>query len=213
MYFQDATKVRTNINGLYTGAPVSDSLLPSDINSTNPSINYDRTQFGVTNYSPFANAQFDISENFQIDLALRYETEKRDVNTTTPAGPNTVTGEPTYNQCVLRTGRAPEDCTDKATFHQSQPKVTLSYRFPDGVGTVYGTYGQGFKSGGFNTIGARDLLIAAAIVTGGDPSLVFVNDSYEKETTDAFELGIKTRWMDGRLAINAAVFYTDVSDA
>jgi iron complex outermembrane recepter protein len=214
IYYQDGTKIRTNINGLYQGTPVNmDLLVPSDINSPNPSVNYDRTKFGVKNYSPFANIQYDITENLQLDLAIRYETEERNVRTVTPDGPNTVTGDPTYNQCVLRTGRAAADCRNKTTFHQAQPKVTLSYRFPDDIGTVYGTYGKGFKSGGFNTIGVRDLLIAGAVGAGGDPSLIFTQDTYDKETTDAFEIGVKTRWMDGRLALNAAVFYTEVSDA
>lgn len=213
IYFQDARKLRTNINGLYTGGSISDSLVPLDINSTNPTVGYDKTRFGVLNYSPFANIQYDITDNLQLDLAIRYETEERDVRTLTDNTPDTVNPGATYNQCVLRTGRAPADCSDKTTFHQFQPKVTLSYNLPDERGTVYGTYGKGFKSGGFNTIGSREVLLAASAATGGDPSLIFTQDSYDKETTDAFEIGIKTRWMDGKLAINAAIFYTEVSDA
>lgn len=213
VYFQDAKKVRTNINGLYTGGGISPSLLPSPAGSTNPSLNFDRSKFGVTNYSPFGNIQFDITDSLTLDVAARYETEERDVETQTPAGANTVTGEPTFNQCVLRTGRAPQDCNDSETFHQFQPKVTLSYSFPDDNGNIYATYGRGFKSGGFNTIGVRDLLIAGAIAAGGDPNLIFVTDAYNKETTDAYEIGFKSRFLDGRLAINGAVFRTDVKDA
>lgn len=213
VYFQDARKVRTNINGLFTGGGISPSLLPSPAGSTNPSVNYDKTKFGVTNYSPFGNIQYDITDDLHINIAARYETEERDVETRTPDGVNTVTGEPTYNQCVLRTGRAAADCNDETTFHQFQPKVTLSYTFPDDTGNIYASWGKGFKSGGFNTIGVRDLLIAGAIAAGGDPSLIFVTDSYDKETTDAYEIGFKSRFMDGRLSINGAVFRTDVTDA
>ncbi|MFL2770643.1 MAG: TonB-dependent receptor [Rhodospirillaceae bacterium] len=213
IYFQEARKVRTNINGLYTGGGISPALVPSPLGSTNPSVNYDKTKFGVTNYSPFGNIQFDITDDLQLDIAARYETEERDVETRTPGGVNTVTGEPTFNQCVLRTGRAAADCNDSTTFHQFQPKVTLSYSFPDDNGNVYATWGKGFKSGGFNTIGVRDLLIAGALAAGGDPSLIFTQDSYDKETTNAYEIGFKSRFMDGRLAINGAIFRTDVTDA
>lgn len=213
VYFQKARKIRTNINGLFTGGGISPSLLPSPAGSTNPSLNYDKTKFGVTNYSPFGNIQFDITDDLQLDIAARYETEERDVETRTAPGANTVTGEPTFNQCVLRTGRAPADCNDETTFHQFQPKVTLSYTFPNDTGNVYATYGKGFKSGGFNTIGVRDLLIDGAIAAGGDPSLIFVQDSYDKETTDAYEIGFKSRFLDGRFALNGAIFRTDVKDA
>lgn len=213
VYFQKARKIRTNINGLFTGGGVSPSLLPSPIGSNNPSVNYDKTKFGVTNYSPFGNIQFDITEDLQLDVAARYETEERDVETRTAPGPNTVMGDATYNQCVLRTGRAAADCNDETTFHQFQPKVTLSYSLPNETGSVYATWGKGFKSGGFNTIGVRDLLIDGAIAAGGDPSLIFTQDSYDKETTNAYEIGFKGRFMEGRLAVNGAVFRTDVKDA
>ncbi|MDG2243304.1 MAG: TonB-dependent receptor [Rhodospirillaceae bacterium] len=212
-YFQKARKIRTNINGLYTGGGISPSLLPSPIGSANPSVNYDKTKFGVTNYSPFGNIQFDITDDLQLDVAARYETEERDVETRTAPGPNTITGDATYNQCVLRTGRAASNCFDETTFHQFQPKVTLSYSLPDDTGSVYATWGKGFKSGGFNTIGVRALLIDGAIAAGGDPSLIFTQDSYDKETTNAYEIGFKARLMDGRLALNGAVFRTDVTDA
>ena len=81
------------------------------------------------------------------------------------------------------------------------------------MGNVYATYGKGFKSGGFNTIGVRDILVEAAIATGGDPSLIFTEDSYDKETTDAYEIGTKLNMLDGRLRMNAAVFWTDVENA
>ncbi len=214
MYVQDARKRRTNLNGLYTGGGISSSLDPVvDPAAANPTIGYDRTKFGVLNYSPFANIQYDITEDLQLDVAIRYETEERDVETLTPDIPNVPGGAATYNQCVANTGRTAADCTDKATFHQFQPKITLSYSLPDDIGTLYGTYGKGFKSGGFNAIGTRDILVNSAIGVGADPSLIFTQDSYDKETTDAFEIGVKTRWMDGRLAINGAVFYTEVSDA
>ena len=212
-YFQDGDTRRVNINGLFTGADISPILGINGPDSTNPTTGFDISEFGVTNYSPFGNIQFDITDNLRLDVAARYEIEERDARTLTPDIPNPVTGAATYNNCVLATGRSASDCFEDATFEQFQPKVTLSYSLPDALGTAYASYGKGFKSGGFNLIGSRQVLINGAIGVGADPSLIFVEDAYNKETTDAFEIGLKLRMLDGRLALNAAGFYTDVKDA
>lgn len=212
-YFQDGNLRRININGLYTGGGISPSFLPSGPGTTNPTVGYDDSRFGVKNYSPFGNVQVDITEQVHLNLAARYEIEERSVRTATPPGPNLVANAPTYNLCVLRTGRAPSACRDENKFKQFQPKANLSFDLPDELGTLYASYGKGFKSGGFNLIGSRQVLLDAARAAGGNLALIFVQDSYDKETTDAYEVGFKLRFADGRAALNGAVFRTDVNDA
>src|SRR3546814_9943589 len=73
---------------------------------------------------------------------------------------NPVTGA-NYNLCIALTGRPYEDCRDRRTFKQFEPKVSLTYELSSEA-TVYASYGKGFKSGGFNPIGSREALIAAA---------------------------------------------------
>ena len=212
-YFQKATKKNLRIGGLYTGGQLSQSILASPIGSTNPSIAVNSDKFGVENYSPFGNVQLAVSDTIDISVALRYETEKRDVETTTPAGPDTVNGLPTYNQCVLNTGRNPAECKDDITFKQLQPKITASFKFPNDKGSVYVSYGQGFKAGGYNSIGIRQFVVSTAIAVGADPNTVFLQDSYNKETSNAYEIGFKSRLMDDRISLNGAIFKTDVKDA
>ncbi len=212
-YFQKATKKNLRIGGLYTGGGLSESILPSPIGSINPSIAVNSDKFGVENYSPFGNVQYDVSDSIDISLAVRYETEKRDVLTTTPPGPDTVNGLPTYNQCVLNTGRNPADCKDDITFKQLQPKVTASFKFPNEKGSFYISYGKGFKSGGYNSIGIRQFVVNTAIAVGADPNAVFLQDSYDKETSNAFEIGFKSRLFDDKLDFNGAVFKTEVKNA
>ena len=212
-YFQEGTLRRVNLNGINTGGGIVNSLFPSGPGSTNPTLNYDRSRFGVTNFSPFGNVQVDITDDLQLTLAGRYEIERRNVRTLTEDIPNLVAGLPTYNQCVINTGRAASDCNDAQTFKQFQPKVTLAYTLPDELGSVYASWGQGFKSGGFNLIGSRDILVAAAEGIGADASSVFVTDAFAKETTNAYELGFKLRFWDQRVSFNGAIFRTDVDDA
>jgi iron complex outermembrane receptor protein len=212
-YFQDGNLTRINLNGLYTGGGISPSFLPSGPGTTNPTIGYDDSRFGVKNYSPFGNVQVDITDSLHLNVAARYEIEERTVRTATPAGANVPGGAPTYNLCVLRTGRAAAACRDEDKFKQFQPKANLSYDLPDELGTIYASYGKGFKSGGFNLIGSRQVLLDAARAAGGNLALIFVQDSYDKETTDAYEAGFKLRFADGRAGLNGAVFQTDISDA
>jgi iron complex outermembrane receptor protein len=179
------------------------------IDSVNPTVGYDNNKYNYENYAPFANVQIKPTENFEIRLAGRYDIEKRKVETITPDIPNAITGASSYNFCVLSLGVSADQCHDKATFKQFQPKATATYKFP-GVGSVYASWGKSFKSGGFNPIGTRAQLLS---VPGTDPSTVLLQDSYKKEVGTTYEVGFKTRLLDNKLSLNGAVFQTDVKNA
>jgi iron complex outermembrane receptor protein len=83
--------------------------------------------------------------------------------------------------------------------------------------TVYASYGIGFRSGGFNSVGTDDLLSFWFNSGFGGPgeavdAQLQVRDEYDKEVSEALEVGIKTEWLDRRLRVNASVFRTDVED-
>lgn len=94
-------------------------------------------------------------------------------------------------QTDVLTGRA-----DAATFSDVQPKVSLAWKAtPDLM--LYATYAEGYKSGAFNPPpgpGATFPLVVA------------------QEGTDGYELGWKSQWLDGRMQVNGAVYYTDYQD-
>ncbi len=80
-------------------------------------------------------------------------------------------------------------------------RVALDYQATSDV-LIYGSAARGFKSGGFN---------------GGFLSLDPVESAiqlqpYSPEFLTAYELGIKSEWLDGALRVNASVFYNDFSD-
>ena len=213
------------IAGTNIGAPVAPverqiigggTILPTlgidGPDTNNPTLNYDANRYEARNYAPFGNIQYDITDEIELQAALRYDIEERSVQTLTPniANPffGIAPGAPaaTYNLCVASTGRAPDECRGSRTFRQLQPKVTLTYKFPSGNGSVFVGYGRSFKSGGFNPIGTR------AVLVQGLPN-VLVQDSYDKEVSDSFELGFKATLLNRRIAINGAAFYTEVSNA
>ena len=117
-----------------------------------------------------------------------------------------------YNICVQQLGIPAADCTLSRTFKQFQPKVNASYDITDN-GLIYASWGKGFKSGGFNAIGSRQTLIAAALAGGADPTKIYVSDQFGKEVAETYEAGAKVRLFDRRLSINAAIFRTTVKNA
>lgn len=211
------------IAGTNIGAPVAPvertiiggGVIKRDIgiagpDSNNPTLNFDDNRYEFRNIAPFANVQIDITDEIELQLAGRYDVERRRIRTLTPniANPffGLAPGAPasTYNLCVANTGRAPEACREERTFRQFQPKATLTYKFGDG--SMYGAWGKGFKSGGFNPIGTRDVLLV------GLPDIL-VQDSYDKEVSESFEIGFKSQLLNGALNVNGAAFVTNVSNA
>ena len=74
--------------------------------------------------------------------------------------------------------------------------VKLGYDFGDV--NAYGSFTHGYKAGGFN-------LDSTAAVGGADPR-------FDSEEVDAYELGLKGRFLDGDLTTNIAIFYQEFSD-
>ena len=86
---------------------------------------------------------------------------------------------------------------DRLTSENLSGKLGLEWRPRDEM-MIYASLSTGFRSGNFNS----DLLF-------GDLSAM---TSVDPEEVTAFELGSKSTLMDGRLQLNAALFYQDVSD-
>jgi iron complex outermembrane receptor protein len=116
-------------------------------------------------------------------------------------------------------GANPNGVPDRsASFSQFQPKVTWSWNAAEDV-NVYASWGVGFRSGGFNSIGSEALIDfwynnnadgtnPGALVDGK----LLVKDEYDKEVSTSFELGSKMEFMDNRVRVNAAIFSTEVED-
>jgi iron complex outermembrane receptor protein len=115
------------------------------------------------------------------------------------------------------------------SYSEFQPKVSFTWKATDDL-TAYANWGVGFKSGGFNNTGSaatvdlfincftgRGLSNATANCPGGRPGAgtlrtVIVRDNYDKETSQATEIGFKGKMADGRLSYEAALFSTKVDD-
>jgi iron complex outermembrane receptor protein len=195
------------------------ALLPTigidGLNTVNPTNSYDVTKFDARNYAPFGNVQWSITDAVELGVAARYDVEKREVETRTPNVQNPFGGG-SFNRCLALFGNNPSACKKDEEFKQLQPKVNLNWRLRE-YASVYASWGRSFKSGGFNQIGSRETVIQALIAAGSTrqqaEALTFLQDTYEKEVADAYEIGFKSEWLDRRLSVNGAIFKTDVENA
>ena len=154
-----------------------------------------------TAYAVFGQMNYDLSDAFELSFALRYDRDERQL---------TVAAEDIYLP-VFDFPSAREGEVRKTNYDSWQPKATIRWQPNDDL-TLYGVYAQGFRSGGFNLSGVSAGI--EALSDAGVPGLPNgVNDSWDQEDTKGIELGLKTNFLDGRLRLDAAVFYTDIDNA
>jgi iron complex outermembrane receptor protein len=172
--------------------------------STNPTSQLFADKFKTDVYAAFGSVDYEATDAFDIGLALRYDIEKRQVRNLVPLATDPFTGGP------INPGQAFGPIQpQRETFKQLEPKVTLRYEIAPDT-RIYGNWGVGFKSGGFNNQGS------AAIVNANFNQFlnlnppVIINDRYRKERSSAFEGGIKGRF--GPVTYSLAGYYTRVRD-
>ena len=186
--------------------PINPAVFPAPANLANPHDEVNPHMWGYSNdtrrYELDAKAIFgelywDVNQDLRLTFGARYsdETKKskqRTIYVTFADLPpldsvNNAYGFPEYDQ-------------DEFTW-----KFNATYNMGDDT-LVYGTLSSSFKSGGVNPISVDDDLADPA--AGGDPA----NLGFAPEFVDAFELGLKTTFMDGAAQFNGAFFYYDYKD-
>ena len=212
-----------------SGGPVTRGLV--QLSGPNQTVALAHDDFDTTVYAIFGSADYAFTDSLEGSVALRYDVEERSVSNLVPMEArqsfidldfNPATADPLnagLSPLLNPNGVIPDQ---EETFRELQPKVSLTWNANDDT-TVYGSWGVGFKAGGFNNSGSgatvdifNNGLISAvsgtnfAEVVGS--ALPVITDDFRKETSSAFELGFKNTALDGRLKLSAAAYYTDVTD-
>ncbi len=133
-----------------------------------------------------ARRPYEITPQWEFDAAIRYDQDNRRNTTETPAE-------------FLPTTTAYSGEIRKATFSATQPKGTLRYK-PNEDWTFYGGWSRGFRSGGFNQTGVGEV--------ARENGVLGVNDEFQAEVADTYEVGVKGQFFDRRLTVDADVFHT-----
>ncbi len=184
-----------------------------------------QSDFDTEVIAGFGSIAYDITPDIEFSFALRWDEEDRSLSNGVPP-PNVATtqyvdfllpadgipgGSPLNPVFGFQAGQLVNSTPDRnKAFSQWQPKVSLTWDVTD-QHTLFASWGIGFKSGGFNAAGSAEIVDVFINQAIGTPVLN-VDEIFRKEVTSAFEIGFKSRFADGRVAVEGAVFYTDVDD-
>ena len=154
-----------------------------------------RTASDNSSTAVFSQASYDFTDQWSLTAGLRWSQDEKDFAASHWGSP--LNGEPFQGPW-----QNPGDATTNRgqasdTFGAVTKMATLNYRPADDV-LLYATYSEGYKSGGWN--GENALSIAD------------VQAGFSEEFADNHELGIKSRWLDNRLQLNAATFLAIYDD-
>ena len=156
-------------------------------------------------WAAFAEARWQLSEQWSMLVGGRYTVEKKDVNmcliyTGSCFGRET---PPFIGATEWRNGGGAVngwDIQDDEKWKAFSPKVAIEFRPQDDL-LFYSSWTRGFRSGGFSfRAGAAELAAAA-----NDPT--FRPTYYGRERVDSLELGMKSDWYDNRIRLNITTFY------
>lgn len=194
-------------------------VAPGTANAAPGTWTTERMGGSAKSYAGFAHLDFAVNDSFNVIAGLRYSQEKK---------------RGYFNNSFYRSspfdvftllGIAPAPAYDATTTNKAlSGTLGLQYR-PSNDVMFYATYNRGFKAGGVNMdVNAAGTLINNADVYnalpapiraaffGNAPAQAPLNPRYKPEKVNAFELGGKVQYLDGRARTNIAFFYYDLSD-
>jgi iron complex outermembrane receptor protein len=178
--------------------------------SSNPTSQLYADAFKTDVYALFGSAEYSIDKFHKVGAALRYDREARSVSSRVPNVADPITGAK-INPGLPASGTIPDQ---SETYKQFQPKLTFSFR-PDASTNVYANWGVGFKPGGFNNQGSAAVVNANfndGVTPGTINANVLITDNYRKETSSAFEAGVKGSLLGGALTYDLAAYQTRITD-
>jgi iron complex outermembrane receptor protein len=182
----------TNFGPLLTGTP-GIGLIRASVNNIDNEV-----------VSLYASATYEFTDRFRLTGGLRYvdedkssSTEEGQLEAGGPCGlyASDGMGTWTYAGVPFACTPFPTPSPTSRSSSNTMPELIAQYDFNDSV-TSYFRYGESVKSGGFATSGATPL----------------ANREYDDEKATTLELGLKSRFMDGRAELNVAVFSTEFED-
>ena len=147
-----------------------------------------------TSWSVFGQVIWDISDDWTLAVGGRYSDEEKKASAQILIpDPNVYAGSglpslPNFTDVP--------HLNPKESWDNFSPEVTLSYQLNDDV-MFFGSYREGFKSGGYDlSYGVVPRLLAAITPGGG------LDNTYNEERVEGFEVGMKSTLLDGSMRFN-----------
>jgi iron complex outermembrane receptor protein len=138
----------------------------------------------TTSIAAFAEGTYNLTDSARVTLGGRYTKDKKEL------GGRSVVFVNGADVGLAADALSPYDFDE--TWSEPTYKLSFEYDVTDDA-MLYASYNRGFRSGSFNTVGVTGVPV--------DPELI-----------DAYEIGLKSEWLDNRLRLNGAAFYYDFTD-
>jgi iron complex outermembrane receptor protein len=150
-------------------------------------------------FAAYAQANYEILPNLELNLGARQTWDDKSGTF------QQIVRNPFAGAGILRAPEGP----DAMKFHDSRPSwlANLSWHVMDDV-MVFATYATGYKSGGFNSAPGATAL--APLAKPPATSVPAPQRQFSSETSDDFELGVKSLFWDGKVLLNATLFNTEL---
>lgn len=151
----------------------------------------------------FAQLDYELTDALKLTVGGRYTHEKKDIRRFFRINFDAANGITSpFVVANIPYGGVPD-----ATFNRFNPAITLAYQASQDI-NLYARFAQGFKSGGFNGETNDFRAPTAACPTGAFE----LCNPYRPELVDSYEMGVKTRFADGRVILNLAAFWNEHKD-
>ncbi|MET0988190.1 MAG: TonB-dependent receptor, partial [Steroidobacteraceae bacterium] len=143
-------------------------------------------------YAAFADLTYSLTERLRLNLGLRYNHETKDFEQLSGLA------IPGVGFVPIAAAYANGAISTDTKSNKVLPKVGVQFDLADNVSS-YAQWSKGFKSGGQN-------------LEGGTGATIGEDGLYRSESIDAYEVGLKSQWLDRALTANFAAFYYDYSN-
>ena len=191
--------------GLQVQGPAASAFLlnPTSTGGKNPAaLNglTSRNTIGFTNTSAalFGKLTWNVSDRFQIAPGLRLNYDKKKGDYVSVVTNGTGTALTADQRGVL----APQSYQPDFDNWNLSGDITAAYTVTSDI-HAYATYARSYKSGGINLSG---------LPLDGSNNPILSAATVKPEKVNHFELGLKTQFLDRRLTLNLAGFWTEISD-
>jgi iron complex outermembrane receptor protein len=164
----------------------SSSILQTDLafpDHPEPTIRAGSTKVSGENSALFGEVNFNLRRDWALILGGRFTYDDLNYRTNAELSGANVFG-------IFAKGGSASESLNESDF---SPKIALQWDVTD-TAMAYASYVSGYKGPAFDT------------------TLIAAGTQVKPETSDAFETGLKSRWFDDRLFINASVYYAEYHD-
>ncbi|MBT8090334.1 MAG: TonB-dependent receptor, partial [Gammaproteobacteria bacterium] len=157
-------------------------------------------------WAAYVDLSFDVTDTFDVSVGVRYTDDEKDFSLNVPE-PDSLLGG--YWAYIFTTDG---DINSSASWSDTQIRVVGRYRVSDDS-LLYGSYTEGFKSGGFGSFSlvdaVGDRVTGVYDVTQAEG---YRSRAFQPETVDSYELGYKGRVFGDSTDLSISAFLYDYED-